>query len=205
MTTFNLQDFKIEFSENADETYVVNVTFDSKIYEVCCQTYTDNNYNESWGLSCVNGSGSDIYESGLYKALEEKYGDDFEYSSEFGQLQEKIEECAEAHKTENTLEAVLLDKYDIAAKSIESLFHACFAHNTSLYLVEHDDSDEVTIFCHDYTKNADTLEVLRTFESREAWEEYESELWSDDFGANGHHDFNISYAYFVAKKLGAFE
>ncbi len=196
---------KTEFIENIEETYVVSVTFNNRNYSVNCQTYLDHDYNETWELSCTNDSGGDIYDSGLARALFEQFGEDFEYSDEFTEIQNQITECAESHKTENNLEAVLNDKHDIDAKSIKSLFNAFCASDCMLYLVEHTNSDEVTVIIHDVTKIADALKILRTFDSVEAWEKFESNLWFNEWCADGYHDYNIAYAHFVAKNLGAFD
>ncbi len=199
-------EIEVEFSEYIEEvdTYVVEVKFDDNYYEVNCQSYLDHDYNETWELSCCNDSGGDIYDSGLVDALVEKYGEDFEYSDEFSKIQCKITDCAEAHKTENTYEAVLLEEHDITATKIESPFNVFYAADTSLYIAYHDD-DKVTIFSHDCMKIASALRVLKTFESYDEWYDYENKLWFDEWGRGGHHLHDIAYANFVAKKLGAFE
>ncbi len=197
-------EIEVEFSEYVEGTYVVDVKFDGDYYEVNCQSYADHDYNETWELSCCNDSGGDIYDSGLVDALVEKYGEDFEYSDEFSKIQCKITDCAEAHKTENTYEAVLLEEHDITATKIESLFNVFYAADTSLYIAYHDD-DKVTIFSHDSNQIAEALFVLKTFSSYEEWDKYDDHLWFDEYGARGFHDFNCAYANFVAKKLGAFE
>ncbi len=195
---------RTEFDENVEETYVVSVTFNDEVYQVNCQTYLDHDYKETWGLSCVNDSGGDIYDSGLVEELKKEFGEDFEYSDDFSEIQNQITKCAEAHKTANTFEAVLLEQHDISATKIESLFEACCAQDTTLYLA-YEDGGKVTVFIHNLTKIAETLKVLRSFDSYEEWDKYESHLWYEEWGANGYHDYNIAYAHFVAKNLGAFD
>ena len=122
MKTFKIEDMKVSFDSKVDGTYIVNVEINGKEFHVNCQTYLNNSYQETYGLSCINVSGSDIYDSGLQKYLLDEYSI-ADYDEHFNSIYDKITSCAEAHRPENTVERILNDS-DIVYKKEKSLFGA---------------------------------------------------------------------------------
>lgn len=119
----NLEKIKVTFKDSVENTYAINVEIDGVNFEVNCQHGYDSSYRETDWLTCVNESGGDIYASGLYNYLAEKYGIE-DYGQPFNSICELIESCAEAHRPENTIERILNEHSDVEYTHEKGLFGA---------------------------------------------------------------------------------
>lgn len=178
-------EIKINFSEEVEGTYIVDVAVGDATFQVNCQGGMTLDYKLSKYLICSNPSGWDIVDCGLADYLK----DDLCLSDdEYEMVVDAIEAEAQAQVSILTVVDYINEKLDNEFELEKILAGACYANNCTLYkytgldgtivvVAEDDDENVPDEIVQDYREFSDHKEYSKWFD--EATKDHQGN-WSGD-------------------------